>query len=110
MVRLISARGFSVVTAGTLEKARACVKEGNVGFLIADLGLPDGNACDLMRELRTKGIKGTAISGFGMDDDMERSHAAGFSFHLTKPIAIADLDHVLSMAKLSLTLPPSSKK
>jgi CheY-like chemotaxis protein len=102
MARLISSRGFSVVTAGSLAEARACINQGNVGFLIADLSLPDGNACDLMRELSTKGIKGTAISGFGMDEDMERSRAAGFAFHLTKPIVIADLEHVMAMAKLML--------
>ncbi|HEX2862528.1 MAG TPA: response regulator [Lacunisphaera sp.] len=103
MARLVRARGFSVVTAGSVAEARACVQQGNVGFLISDLGLPDGNACDLMAEVSAShGLKGAAISGFGMDADVIRSREAGFVFHLTKPIAIGDLEYVLTVARLSM--------
>ncbi|HEV8291230.1 MAG TPA: hypothetical protein VGP94_04885, partial [Tepidisphaeraceae bacterium] len=38
-------------------------------------------------QLRTRhGICGIALSGYGMDIDIQRSRAAGFSHHLTKPI------------------------
>lgn len=53
-----------------------------------------------MTELqRSLGIKGVAISGFGMEGDIARSNKAGFAFHLTKPIRITDLDKVLALAK-----------
>ena len=40
-----------------------------------------------MTELRdSKGIRGIALSGFGMEDDVARAREAGFSEHLTKPI------------------------
>jgi CheY-like chemotaxis protein len=32
------------------------------------------------------GGRGIAISGFGQPEDLERSHRAGFSHHLVKPI------------------------
>jgi CheY-like chemotaxis protein len=40
-----------------------------------------------MRALRdAQGIKGIALSGFGTDEDVAASNAAGFSAHLTKPV------------------------
>jgi len=40
-----------------------------------------------MRELRnSKGLRGIALSGYGMEIDIQRSRAAGFAHHLIKPI------------------------
>ena len=36
-----------------------------------------------------------AMSGFGMDDDVERSRQAGFAEHLTKPIEFAALHQAI---------------
>ena len=36
-------------------------------------------------------IKGIAISGFGSEEDIERSKASGFLRHLTKPIDFEQL-------------------
>jgi CheY-like chemotaxis protein len=55
--------------------------------LISDVDLPDGSGLDLMRKLtRRYPIRGIAISGHGMKDDIELSLAAGFSYHITKPV------------------------
>jgi CheY-like chemotaxis protein len=59
---------------------------------MSDLGLPDGSGLDLMRELSTKyQLPGIALSGFGMDSDVQQSMEAGFSHHLIKPIDISVL-------------------
>jgi PAS domain S-box-containing protein len=56
-------------------------------LLVSDIGLPDGSGLDLMRQLHARyGLKGIALSGYGMDDDVRRSLAAGFHAHLTKPV------------------------
>jgi CheY-like chemotaxis protein len=56
-------------------------------ILISDLDLPDGNGRDLMRNLAKHcPIRGIALSGYGMKDDIQSSIAAGFSHHLTKPV------------------------
>jgi CheY-like chemotaxis protein len=103
MARLMTARGFHVLAASSLAEARACVRQGNVGFLISDLGLPDGNACELMAELHQRlGISGAAISGYGMESDLMQSRQAGFALHLTKPIAMGDLERVLTLARIEL--------
>ena len=41
--------------------------------------------------LDSHGLRGIALSGFGMDSDLAQSTAAGFSRHLIKPIDIATL-------------------
>jgi CheY-like chemotaxis protein len=40
-------------------------------------------------------VKGVALTGFGMDEDIKRSKEAGFDFHLTKPVDFAELRTVL---------------
>lgn len=107
MVRLASARGFHVVTAGSIAEARECVEQGNVGFLISDLGLPDGNGCELMSELRQRfGISGVAITGYGMETDLSRTQQAGFALHLIKPVAMGDLERALALARIECLAPP----
>jgi CheY-like chemotaxis protein len=72
-------------------------------LLISDVGLPDGSGLELMARLRaTSGIRGIAISGFGMNGDVEKSMQAGFCEHLVKPVNLekleATIDHAMSGA------------
>jgi CheY-like chemotaxis protein len=40
-----------------------------------------------MEELKDKyGLKGIALTGYGMEEDVRRAHAAGFVEHVVKPI------------------------
>ena len=49
-----------------------------------------------MEELSaTKSLRGIALSGFGMENDISRARAAGFSNHLTKPINFERLEEVI---------------
>ncbi|MGO9264719.1 MAG: ATP-binding protein [Candidatus Binataceae bacterium] len=88
MLRLVLAsEGHEVDTAGDIAAALKLAAEHHFDLLISDLGLPDGSGHDLMRELRSRGYKfpGIAISGYGQDEDIQRSREAGFADHLTKP-------------------------
>jgi CheY-like chemotaxis protein len=50
-----------------------------------------------MEKLRaTYGLRGIALSGYGMEDDLARSKAAGFVAHLVKPVAVVDLRNALA--------------
>jgi CheY-like chemotaxis protein len=57
--------------------------------LVSDIGLPDGSGDDLIRRLRENGhnLPAIALSGFGMQQDIERSRAAGFQVYLIKPVS-----------------------
>ncbi len=95
---LLARRGYRVTTAATVAEARGAVDGGRFDFVISDVGLPDGNGCDLMAEFRDRfRLKGVALTGYGMDEDMLRSRAAGFVTHLTKPVSVQALERALAL-------------
>jgi len=87
MVRILEGCGHQVKTADCVNRALDVAATGQFDLVISDLGLPDGSGLDLMHQLRTRhGICGIALSGYGMEIDIQRSRAAGFAHHLIKPI------------------------
>lgn len=85
--------GHEVQVAPDAATARSLGNAGSFDILLSDLGLPDGNGWDLLRELRD-GHKFAAIamSGHNTDADRARSAAAGFAEHLPKPLTPEELD------------------
>jgi PAS domain S-box-containing protein len=93
LARLLRGRGHSVQTAmGVSEGLEAAAREAP-DLVISDLGLPDGSGLDMMRVLRERrAVPAIALSGFGMDEDVRKSLAAGFAAHLTKPVDLSTLE------------------
>ncbi len=88
MMRMVlTADGHTVETAGDVATALELAGQQAFDLLLSDLGLPDGSGHDLMRQLRQRGHKfpGIALSGYGQEEDIQRSREAGFAAHLTKP-------------------------
>ncbi len=79
--------GHEVETAGDVATALELADQHAFDLLVSDLGLPDGSGHDLMNRLRERGqnFPGIALSGYGQEEDIQRSHAVGFAAHLTKP-------------------------
>ena len=90
--RLLQRRGHNVTTAATFAQAISAAEDQRFDLLLSDLGLPDHSGFELMTALKPKVTVGIALSGFGMDADIDRSLAAGFSDHLTKPINFETLE------------------
>jgi signal transduction histidine kinase len=100
LTQLLARRGFRVVAARSLHEARTAAEREEFDILISDIGLPDGNGCDLMVELSGRqNLRGIALTGYGMSEDMERSRQSGFATHLTKPVSVRALDQALSLMK-----------
>jgi PAS domain S-box-containing protein len=94
--RLLEGSGFAVETAGTVAEALSVADNAHFDVLISDLGLPDGTGCELMRQVRERHpLKGIAMSGYGMQEDVRRSREAGFSEHLVKPVDISSLERAI---------------
>ena len=94
--RLLTGFGCVVTPAGSVKEALEAAEHATFDLLLSDIGLPDGSGTDVMRHLAaTHGVKGIALSGFGQDDDLERSREAGFATHLTKPVNIQMLKQVI---------------
>jgi CheY-like chemotaxis protein len=97
--KLLTRRGHKVATASDIRSAVEAAERGQFDVLVSDIGLPDGSGLELMTRLRTKsGIPGIAISGFGMNGDIERSIKAGFSEHLVKPVHLEKLEAAIERA------------
>ncbi len=88
----LTADGYEIAVARGLREGAQLLRSHFPDLVVLDLGLPDGSGHDLMRELKDRyGWKGIALSGYGMEDDVRRSHDAGFARHLTKPVALEAL-------------------
>ena len=92
LARLLRRKGFAVTLAGDIATALATLGGGAFDVLVSDVGLPDGTGHELMARVRaTYPLPAIAMSGYGMEEDVRRSHEAGFSEHLVKPIDITQL-------------------
>ena len=93
-------RGHEVHTAsdgpGALEEFARCQPE--VVFL--DLGLPGMSGYDVARRLRAmpeaREVRLVAVTGYGTEEDRERTRAAGFDVHLAKPVDPLAVEELLT--------------
>jgi DNA-binding response OmpR family regulator len=98
MRMILERRGYRVKVAHDVQGALAVAEDYPFELIISDLGLPDGTGFDLMKELRRRrgdSIRGVALSGFGMESDIDRSMEAGFEEHLIKPVNLERLGEIL---------------
>ena len=90
--QLLQEEGHRVTVADSVTAAVEAFRVVPVDVLVTDLGLPDGSGHDLLARLREiRPIQGIVLSGYGMDADVAKSKAAGFAYHLTKPVPIGRL-------------------
>jgi signal transduction histidine kinase/ActR/RegA family two-component response regulator len=110
MAELLEGLGYQVIVAGGVAAGLSAAEEtraagGGIDLVVSDLGLPDGSGHDLMRELVQRySLKGIALSGYGMEEDVRKSLEAGFGRHLTKPVTLQALKSAIQQA-LGLDVP-----
>lgn len=82
--------GYVVEHVGTCADALRAARQGRFDAVLTDLGLPDGSGIDVGRAL-AKDMPVLALSGYGREQDLQRSAAAGFAAHLVKPADPAEV-------------------
>ena len=70
-------------------------------MLISDLGMPEQDGLDLIRQLRGAGHSATdlpaiALTAFVQRDDAQSALSAGFQVHLAKPVDPHELTSVIA--------------
>jgi signal transduction histidine kinase len=100
-------KGCDVITATSAPEALRLAAENKPTVVISDIGMPGMDGYEFLTKLRRlpgmKNVPAIAISGYAMDEDRERSSAAGFVAHLAKPV---DVDALFALIqKVTSELP-----
>ncbi len=84
--------GASVIVATSVSTALVALRREQVDVLVADLGMPIEDGYDLIRHVRSSDIEkiarlpAAALTAYTTEEDRDRVLAAGFQFHLAKPV------------------------
>jgi PAS domain S-box-containing protein len=96
LAHLLGHFGHQIAMADSVESALRMFRSQQFDAIVSDIGLPDGTGYEIIKQAKQRyPVKAIALTGFGMDADLRRSKAAGFDFHLTKPVDFAELRTVL---------------
>jgi CheY-like chemotaxis protein len=92
---LLHHAGFEVQTASNGQDALDRVAEFQPHIALLDVGLPDVDGYEVARrlraDLRLPMITLIAITAYGTAEDRRRAKAAGFDYHLVKPVPFGNL-------------------
>jgi CheY-like chemotaxis protein len=96
---LLEMHGHETHVAHSGRSAMRVANDVRPDVVLLDLGLPDMDGCDVARELRDRpsgrGLLLVALTGWGGDEDRQRTHEAGFDAHLLKPVLWEQLEPLL---------------
>lgn len=99
MASLLTLLGHEVQTVNDGVSALTVAADFVPDYAFLDIGMPGLNGYDLARRLRelpaTTHCVLTAVTGWGQDKDRALSRAAGFDYHLVKPVELARILEVL---------------
>jgi two-component system CheB/CheR fusion protein len=96
--RILTAAGAIVTAVGSASEAMEIlsnVAEG-VDVLVSDLGMPNEDGFDLIRQVRSGGheardLPAIALTAFAGKNEQRRALLAGFQVHISKPVNAGDL-------------------
>jgi signal transduction histidine kinase/CheY-like chemotaxis protein len=95
--KLLSLKGHDVQSVYDGTSALGTVKKWTPEVILLDIGLPDMQGYEVASRMRELGVQSVivALTGYGQDSDRRRAEASGFNHHLTKPVALSELEEVL---------------
>jgi signal transduction histidine kinase/ActR/RegA family two-component response regulator len=105
LIRVLEGVGAIVTAAASAAEAlEALAKDRGseaVDVLVSDLGMPDRDGNDLIREVRRRGhhakdLPAVALTAFVHKDDARETVLAGFQVHIPKPVDPHDLTAVIA--------------
>jgi PAS domain S-box-containing protein len=109
--RFLVSRGAEVVHATSAAQALALLPTAQVNVLISDIGLPDVDGYELLRQIRrmdasaSGGIPAIALTAYARAEDRLLAFRAGYQAHVAKPVDPSELvTTILDLAKLARLL------
>ena len=99
---LLRVLGADVSLVHSGRAALQAVESFRPDVVLLDIGMPGMDGYEVARRIRAnslnRGILLIALTGWGQEEDRQRSAAAGFNHHLVKPADIDQLRQLLSVA------------
>ncbi len=97
LTRLLGA-DYTVHSAHTAAAALALANAHAVDLVIADIGLPDKDGWQLLKEIRAMQpqVHAIALTGVDYKEDAHKFGAAGFDVHIPKPAELAQIKSAIS--------------
>jgi signal transduction histidine kinase/CheY-like chemotaxis protein len=93
--------GHEVRVAHDGRQAVSLISEFSPDAAFVDIGLPGMSGYDVARTLRARGGNSrlvlVAVTGYGQETDKARTAAAGFDWHIVKPLEHAELGPVFDL-------------
>lgn len=97
---LLHALGATVSVCHSGHAALAALEAFHPEAVLLDIGMPGMDGYEVARRIRAdsayRGIILIALTGWGQEEDQQRSTAAGFSHHMTKPPDLHTLRELLA--------------
>ena len=103
---LLALLGHDVTLAADGPSALAVSVSAAPELVLIDIGLPGMDGYALAAALRASGLEHAAlvaVTGYGRDEDLQRSSEAGFDHHLVKPVDLASLGRITSRPRSAVT-------
>lgn len=100
--RILEREGFTVLCAGTLQEARALLRENSPDALVLDIRLPDGSGLAFCEEIRpTTAAPVLFLTALDEKSEIIEGLVAGGNDYITKPY---DVDEFLARVNAQLRL------
>jgi CheY-like chemotaxis protein len=108
---VLSERGAQVSACASAAEALAVMKRIPPDVLVSDIGMPEEDGYELIRQVRMLGDPGgrvpaVALTAFARLDDRTRALLAGYQTHLMKPVDAREL--ILTVAAIAGRLGPTN--
>jgi len=102
--KLLGSAGYSVQTATSCRDALNAARNVAFDLAICDIGLPDGNGNDLMRQLaENHGLRGIAVTGWVSSGGIAEVQSNLFEAVLPKPIDFVKIQETIRKVLHSAT-------
>jgi CheY-like chemotaxis protein len=96
--RLLEGEGAEVTTAASAKEALQKFSAVDPHVLLSDIGMPEMDGYEFIRQLRSRGIRvpAVAVTAFARPEDRRRALFSGYHTHLAKPAAAPELIAVVA--------------
>ncbi len=97
--KLLEMEGAFVDLAKSGKEALEIARQKRFDLVVSDISMPVMDGYQLLRKLRElpdmKDVPVVALTGYGRSNDIDRAHEEGFAEHLTKPLDLDKLLHIV---------------